>query len=54
MKNLLEAIAGATICLVAAYLLGRILMKAGLHELDNYLNNKFNKTKSNTDETKKE
>ena len=38
MKELCIVIIG----LIAVYLVGRILMKAGLHEFDSYLNKKFN------------
>lgn len=52
MENLLEGTTTIILILAGAYLLGRILMRAGLHELDKYLANKFNKTKTKNNETK--
>jgi len=42
------------VILLGAYILGRVLTKAGLHEFDSYLNKKFNKFKKEKENGKKE
>ena len=49
-----KIIAIVLLALIGVYIIGRILTKAGLHEIDNFLNKKSNKFKKEEDDNKKE